>query len=80
MSVKYKKAIAMRTATVKRAPQVSGEVRIIFKEIDGRLPKPISLNSNQPIDLLKRTDVTLSDVKRSNLQDLVNRGAVEMIL
>jgi hypothetical protein len=81
-SAKYIKAMAMQTIVIQRASSFSGEVQIAFAPpIDeGQQLKPILLNSARQVDVLKRVGVTLEDVKRSNLRQLVDSGTVDLVL
>lgn len=78
-SAKYLKAIAMKKVVARK--RTAGEVQIVFPvRADGTQPKSVCLHSFDAIDLLSRVDVTLDDIKRSNLDNLVARGAVELVL
>lgn len=80
-SAKYLKAIAYRKIVA--CATTSGEVQIVFKPTyrDGKIvqPKSVRLGATY-VDLLTRTDVTLDDVKRSNLDQLVASGVVDLKL
>lgn len=74
MSQKLEKALAMRQVHVKK--KVSGEVIIHFN--DNKI-KDVILNHNGVTDLLTRRGVTLEAVRKSNLKNLINSKAIELI-
>ena len=80
-SAKYLKAIATKKIVARST--TSGEVHVVFKSTmrDGVQVQPKSiLLTARPLDVLGRSDVTLDDVKRSNLDQLVARGVADLEL
>lgn len=81
-SAKYLKAIASKKIVAKS--RTSGEIRIVFQPNEvsrGEFVQPRSIKlGEKAINLLNRSDVTLDDIKRSNLAALVSRGAVDLVL
>lgn len=74
MSQKLEKALAMRQVLVKK--KVSGEVVIHFN--DNKI-KDVVLNHGGVTDILARRGVTLEAIRKSNLKQLINSKAVEVI-
>ncbi len=83
-SAKLTKALATGNVVIQKAPKVSGEVQLVFEALYNKTtgktetPKPISVGW-KPVDPLKRSDVTLDNVRHSNLHQLVRRRAVVLL-
>lgn len=73
MSAKLAKAIATGKVVVRK--RTTGEVMIRFKT--GR--PSVFLQNRDALDLMK-TGVTLDDVRKSNMRDLLRINAVEIVL
>jgi hypothetical protein len=84
-SAKLVRALAEGKVKLQRAPKIGGEVMLSFKPLvnrqTGKVEQParISLSTYQPIEPLKRSDVTIEHLRNSNLADLVRRGAVVLL-
>ena len=83
-SAKYVKALASRKIKLRKAPRTSGEVALVFRPLydqqTGKTvqPKTISIGWT-PMEPLKRTDVSLDNIRHSNLEQLVGRRAVVLL-
>lgn len=84
-SAKLVRALAEGRVVIQKAPKVGGEVMLTFRPLMNRQtgqvekPKSISLSAFQPVEPLKRSDVTLENLKHSNLGDLVRRNAIVLL-
>ena len=84
-SAKLIKALASQKIKIRKSPKISGEVMLTFKPVYNKetgkvaTPKPISIQGFKEIDPLKRSDVTIENLRNSNLEDLVRRQAVVLL-
>lgn len=83
-SARYVKAIATGNVKLRKAPKVSGEVMLTFSPLynttSGETEKPKSISIGfRDMEPLKRSDVTLENIKNSNLEQLVRRRAVVLL-
>lgn len=75
MSAKLTKAIISGKVVVKR--RISGEVAIAFHT--GK--PPVHINVDGPIDIQKEyPNITIYDLQRSNLNELIKRRAIDIVL
>ena len=83
-SAKLTKALASGNVVLQKAPRVTGEVLLQFKPLYDKetgktvQPKPIPITL-RPVDPLKRTDVSVENLRHSNLENLVRRQAVKIL-
>jgi len=82
-SAKLTKALAEQRVILTKAPRVGGEVVLVFRpllnRLTGKTEQPASITiGRKPINPLSRTDVTMENLRHSNLEDLVRRGAVTL--
>jgi len=80
-SAKYVKALASRNIKLRKAPRISGEVSLIFNPLydpeTGKTVQPKSIPIGwKEIEPLRRTDVSLENIRHSNLEQLIRRRAV----
>jgi hypothetical protein len=80
-SAKLTKALAEQRIVLKKAPRIQGEVVLAFRPMlnkrTGKMEQPASIAIGwRSVNPLARTGVTIDNVRNSNLQDLVRRGAV----
>ncbi len=83
-SAKLTKALAEQRIVLQKAPRVGGEVMLAFRpllnKITGKVEHPASISIGwKAIEPVKRTDVTMDNMRHSNLDDLVRRGAVVLV-
>lgn len=84
-SAKLTKALASGNVKLRKAPRISGEVQLLFYPLMDKAtgktnqPQPITISSWKEIDPLKRSDVTLENLRHSNLADLVRKQAVILL-
>jgi hypothetical protein len=84
-SARLTKALAEQKVIIKKAPRVSGEVMLTFFPLmdrkTGKVSQPaaISLNGWTPVEPLRRSDVTIDNLRASNLEALVKRQAVVLL-
>jgi len=84
-SAKLVKAMATGKVTIQKAPKISGEVQLVFFPLlnkqTGKVEQPnsITLSNWNPIEPLKRSDVTMDHLKNSNLEDLVRKQAIVLL-
>jgi hypothetical protein len=73
MSHALMKGLIEKKLSVKKAPMVAGAVRIHF-------PNPeiqdFVLTNWQPVDIFARMGMSVDDVKKSNLADLIAQGHI----
>jgi len=84
-SAKLVKALAEGRVIFKKAPMISGQVQLTFLPVynpqTGKTmqPAPILLSGWEEVDPLKRSDVTIENLRSSNLEDLVRRQAIVLL-
>jgi hypothetical protein len=84
-SAKLIKALASQKVKIRKSPRISGEVILTFRPLynkqSGKVeaPKPISIQGFRDIEPLRRSDVTIENLRNSNLEDLVRRQAVVLL-
>lgn len=83
-SAKLVEALATGNVVIQKAPKVSGEVQLVFQPLYNKttgktdIPNPISIGW-KPVHPMKRSDVTLDNIKHSNLEVLVRKRAVVLL-
>lgn len=84
-SAKLVRALAEGKVLIQKAPRVGAEVMLSFRPLmnrkTGKVEKPASiiLSGFKPVDPLKRSDVTLENLRNSNLADLIKRQAIVLL-
>jgi len=84
-SAKLVRALAERRVVLQKAPRVAGEVVLAFRPLLDRKtgktnqPASITLSGWKPVEPLKRSDVSLENLRHSNLENLVARRAVVLL-
>lgn len=84
-SAKLVRALAEGKVVIRKAPRVGGEVMLTFRPLMNRTtgkveqPASILLSGFNPVEPLKRSDVTLENLKNSNLGELVRRQAIVLV-
>lgn len=84
-SARLVRALATRDVKVRKAPGVSGEVALTFRPLMDRVtgettqPASIRLSTFATVEPLKRSDVTLENLRESNLADLVRRNVITLV-
>lgn len=84
-SAKLVRALAERHVVIQKAPRVAGEVVLTFQPLLNRetgetvQPASILLSTWKPIEPLLRSDVTIDNLRHSNLEDLVARRAIILL-
>jgi hypothetical protein len=84
-SAKLVQALATGKVVIQKAPRISGEVRLMFYPLLNRTtgktdqPAPITLADWSAVNPLKRSDVTLENLRHSNLEDLVRKQAIVIL-
>ncbi len=68
---KLTEGLLKKSLKVKKAPSVQGSICIHFPNPE---VKDIVLKDFTEVEVFKRLNITLEDVKRSNIQQLVLRG------
>ena len=83
-SAKYVKALASRQIKLRKAPRISGEVALVFRPLYNQetgktvQPKTISIGW-KAMEPLRRTDVSMENIRNSNLEQLIRRRAVVLL-
>ncbi len=83
-SSKLVKALATGKVKLQKAPSIGGEVLLHFQPLlnttTGKTEQPKSISIGfTPMEPLNRSDVTMANLKNSNLDNLVRRRAVKLL-
>jgi len=83
-SAKYVKALASENVKLQKAPRVGGEVMLVFSPLynkeSGKTEQPKSISiGTKAIEPLKRSDVTMDNIRHSNLEQLIRKQAVRLL-
>ena len=83
-SAKYVKAMASGIIRLQKAPRVGGEVMLVFRPLYNKTtgkpdtPKSITVGTSA-VEPMLRSDVTLDNLRHSNLEHLIRRQAVRLL-